>query len=376
LRQLVEKTWEFNIDLGIAFIDLQKAFDSVPRGKLWRCLEREYGVSGRMLRAIKSLYEPCLCTVRTGHENGTWFEVKTGVKQGSVLSPLLFIAYIDKVIQKFKEEWIEDTESGIFAYADDIAFWSVGERGIERGLNCWNECFKEAGLKMNKEKTVIMRIDRQDDNEDMNVLIEGERIEEVDSFKYLGSVFHRKGRVDFDVAERISKFGRSVEMFYPFLREENVPLNVKKIIFESILTPLLMYGAECWTTTTKTRSRIQAAEMRPLRTMIGKSRRDRVRNERVRERIGVCPVQKKIEKSQLRWLGHLERMDDQRVAKRCFQWVPEGRRPRGRPRKRWKDEIEEVLEKNGLPELRELRENNAFLDRRNWRSRLNQLTGI
>src|ERR1044072_1267856 len=88
---------------------------------------------------------------------------------------------------------------------------------------------------------------------------------------------------------------------------------VKRVIFESILTPILTYGAECWTTTTVTRSRIQAAEMKPLRTMIGKSKRDRIRNEHIRERIGVSSIRNKIEKAQLRWLGHLERMEEGRV---------------------------------------------------------------
>src|SRR5215469_8943931 len=138
----------------------------------------------------------------------------------------------------------------------------------------------------------------------------------------------------------------------------------------------MIYGAECWTTTTASRSRIQAAEMRPLRAMIGKSRRDRVRNEYVRNRIGVSPMIKIIERSQLRWLRHLERMEEGRMARRWWAWRPEGgRRPRERPRKRWRDEVEGVLARNGLPELEELRRTEVFQDREEWRKRLRQLTG-
>ena len=269
MRQIVEKTWEYNLGVSVAFIDLQKAFDSVPRSRLWKCLEEEYGVVGRMINAIKSLYEVCICKVRTGHENEKWFEVKTGVKQGSVLSPLLFIAYLDKVIKEFKAGWDKDNEWGILAYADDIAFWSVVEEDMREGLERWNLCFERAGLKMNKEKTVFMRVNRERNRGNLDIQVEGRYLKEVEKFEYLGSVFGGAGGVEKDIAERIGKYGRSVNCFYPLLKNQNVPLQANRVIFESILTPILTYGAECWTTTTVTRSRIQVVEMRSMRAMIG-----------------------------------------------------------------------------------------------------------
>ena len=292
-----------------------------------------------------------------------------------MLSPLFFIAYMDKVINEFKAGWDKDNEWGILEYADDIAFWSVVEEDMREGLERWNLCFERAGLKMNKEKTVFMRVNRERNRGNLDIQVEGRYLKEVEKFEYLGSVFGGAGGVEKDIAERIGKYGRSVNCFYPLLKNQNVPLQAKRVIFESILTPILTYGAECWTTTTVTRSRIQAAEMKPLRTMIGKSRRDRIRNEHIRERIGVSSIRNKIEKTQLRWLGHLERMEEGRVARRCWEWRPVGRRPRGRPKKRWKDEVEEVLERHRFPNITQLRREGQFADRDEWRRRLHQLTG-
>jgi hypothetical protein len=374
LRQVYEKSLEFNLNTHVAFIDLQKAFDSVPRKKLWNCLRVNYGITSRLNTAVKSLYEPSLNKVRTNYENCEWFEVDTGVKQGSVLSPLLFIMYLNVVILSFKEKWLRIDDGGILAYADDIAFWSVNEAEFVRGLILWDECFREYGLKMNTEKTVIMNIGRNRE-ENLNVVINNQMLKNVDNFTYLGSVFTSKNSIGMDITKRIKTYSKEAGRLYPILKEDSVPMNVKKLIFETILTPTLMYGSECWHQNVRNRSRIQAAEMKTLRCILGVNRLDKIRNTRIRDIIEVHPILRKIELGQLRWLGHMERMDQNRVARRYREWLPQGRRPLGRPYKRWKDGIKETLEQLHLPDLEHLRANNTFRDRHAWR-RMAQLTGV
>ncbi len=117
---VLERGLEFNKIIYIAFIYLRKAFDYIPRDKLWKCLENEYGVKGKLKKAIISLYDPNLCSVRTTEGNRSWFQVKHGAKQESVMSPLLIITYLDCVINNFKEERKENPhENKILVYADD-----------------------------------------------------------------------------------------------------------------------------------------------------------------------------------------------------------------------------------------------------------------
>ena len=82
----------------------------------------------------------------------------------------------------------------------------------------------------------------------------------------------------------------------------------KLSIYQSIYVPALTYGHELWVMTERTRSRVQAAEMSFLRRVAGLSLRDRVRSSVIREELGVDPLLLRVERSQMRWLGHLVRM--------------------------------------------------------------------
>ena len=107
--------------------------------------------------------------------------------------------------------------------------------------------------------------------------------------------------------------------------------------------------------------------MKVLRTIRGVSRRDRLRNDRIRSDLSVKPLLREIEESKLRWYGHTKRMDGERLAKRYLEWRPQGKRPVGRPRKRWIDGVGEALERRGTC-LTDVEERRTYEDRDDWRN--------
>ena len=140
----------------------------------------------------------------------------------------------------------------------------------------------------------------------------------------------------------------------------------KLIIYKTILKPILLYGAESWSLTTKTQSCLQAAEMRVLRLIKGVTRLDKCRNTDIREELSVKPLLDEIERNKLKWYGHVMRMGEERLPKKYLLWQPREKRPVGRPRKRWSEGIGVALERRGTT-LEEVEESKLYDDRDEWR---------
>ena len=107
VRQLQEKYLEKKKELWMAFIDLKKAFDGVPREVIWWALKplRELGVEEGMISVIKSMYIGTMTAVKIGGRESGKFSVRVGVHQGSVLSPFLFIIFLEALSKNFGKDY-------------------------------------------------------------------------------------------------------------------------------------------------------------------------------------------------------------------------------------------------------------------------------
>ena len=128
-------------------------------------------------------------------------------------------------------------------------------------------------------------------------------------------------------------------------------------IYNTILKPIIVYGCEAWSLTTTTESKLQAAEMRVLRLTKGVTRRDHIRNTTKTSEMKVEPLLQTVERSRLRWYGHVMRMTQDRHAKKYLIW-----RPVGRPRKRWVEGEDAALRRR-VTSLREVEDAELYEDR-------------
>ena len=344
LRMVLEKAWEYGKSVYSCFVDLEKAYDRVPRGKLWSVLQ-EYGIDGPLLGAIQSLYTNCSSCVRVNGSKSTPFTVGVGLRQGCVLSPLLFIIYMDWMLQRSRGEecfTLGDLRVSHLLFADDLVILTSSQTELQRALDRFVAVCAEAGMKVNVDKSEVMVISRTPVQCTLHV--SGVPLKQVEKFKYLGVLFTSDGRSNAELSCRIGQAGAILKQLgRSVIRKAELGVKAKLSVFNSVFVPTLTYGHEIWVMTERIRSRIQAAEMRFLRAIAGVTRLDRVRNTVVRGELNVEQLLLRTERAILRWFGHVTRMSpSSRLPRRAFDAVPSGRRPLGRPRKRWIDQVHEL----------------------------------
>ena len=199
-----------------------------------------------------------------------------------------------------------------------------------------------------------------DGGDEGSISINGEEIKRVHKFKYLGCIVDASGNMEEEVKHRIQAGWKNWRSASGVLCDKKVPLRLKGKFHRTVIRPAMLYGTETASMKKTEEKRMDVAEMRMLRWMSGVTREDKIRNEYIRGSTKVIELSKKIQEGRLRWYGHLLRRDDDHVGRHIMEMEVQGRRKRGRPRKRWRDCVRDDLQYKGINE-------EAAQDRNQWR---------
>ncbi|PKA63692.1 hypothetical protein AXF42_Ash016976 [Apostasia shenzhenica] len=177
-----------------------------------------------------------------------------------------------------------------------------------------------------------------------DVTIGDQIVKKSERFRYLGSIIQNDGEIDNDVISRIQAGWVKWRNASGVLCDRKISSKIKGKFYKTVVRPAMIYGAECWPAKKKHTNKINVAEMRMLRWMCGYTRKDRMRNEYIRKKVGVASIEDKLRESRLRWFGHLNRMPIEAPVRKIelldFAYVQRGR---GRPKKTWQETIRSDL---------------------------------
>uniref|UniRef100_A0A8C6P1M8 Reverse transcriptase domain-containing protein n=1 Tax=Nothobranchius furzeri TaxID=105023 RepID=A0A8C6P1M8_NOTFU len=335
LRGILEGEWEFAQPVYMCFVDLEKAFDRFPRRALWGVLQ-EYGVPGHLIWVVRSLYDRCQSLVRIAGSKSGSLPVRVGLRQGYPLSPILFITFMDRISRR--SQGVEGIHFGglrirSLLFADDVVLLTSSERDLQRSLERF-----AAGMTISSSKSETMVLIRK--RVECLLRVRDEVLPQVEEFKYLGVLFTSEGKLEREIDRRIGAASAVMRVLYrSVMVKRELSQKAKLSIYLSIYVPILTCGHELWVGTKRTRWQMHAAEMSFLQRVAGLPLRDRVRSSVIREGLGVDLLLLHIKRNQLRWLGHLVRMPPGCLPGEVFRARPTGRRPKGRPRTRWRDYV-------------------------------------
>ena len=349
LRIILEQSLEWNSPLYVNFVDYEKAFDSVDRQTLWRLL-RHYGVPQKITDIIRNMYEGINCRVIHGQQVTDAFQVKTGVRQGCLLSPFLFLLAIDWVMKTSTQQkrngiqWTLWDQLDDLDFADDLALLAHTQQQMQEKTNIVAATSASMGLNIHKGKSKILKVNATSTSP---IMLEGEALEEVDSFVYLGSVVDKQGGTDADVKIRIGKARAAFQQLKNVWVSNNLGSKLKVRIFNAMVKPVLLYGAETWRTTAVNLTRIQSFINNCLRRILRIHWPDKISNQELWQRTKQKPIEEEILQKRWRWIGHTLRKPAPNTTKQALKWNPQGKRKRGRPRNTWRRELEADIKRIG-----------------------------
>ncbi len=310
--------------LYCCFVDFKKAFDSVPRAKLWEVLAAK-GITGDILKSIQSIYAQDEACVLTGEGLTDSFRCTTGVKQGCPASPLLFGLYIDEIeaLLRGSQDRIDapmlmQTMVAILLFADDIALFSHSAQGLQAQLDILLGFCQERGLKVNVGKTKVVVFEYRE-SESPEFLYDGAVVERVQIFKYLGICFHATRGMSCAM-EYLCTAARKA-MHAVLGRCFEIPIHapqLKCMLFDALVQPILNYACEVWASVggKNALEDLQRVELRFLKMLLGvpPNTSDRL----VYAEFGRLPLRHTWAQQSLKYLDRVMRMDEGRLCKAAF----------------------------------------------------------
>ena len=264
---------------------------------------------------------------------------------------MLFNSLLDKVVQLSITGHDADGMNfwgvvlAFLIYADDIVLVSETRIGLDRQLQRLNDACRRFGLTINVAKTKTMTVRRTQTAADRPISVNGQELEDVDGYCYLGSWISADGSLEREISNRISRASAT------FARvPQRIALAVRVNVYRSVVVSALLYGAETWPISTLQLQRLESFQNRCLQRILGLTLLDRVRVTVIRRRcLDQQKIQTLIQQARLRWLGHVFRRPHRLPCRIMEAKPPRGsKRPPGRPRLRWTDLVQRDLDQRGV----------------------------
>jgi hypothetical protein len=343
LRRLTEIHRAHGQPLVAGFVDLTKAFDSVPRPVLWRLLLAR-GVPSKLVSLIQDLYDGSEFKVTVAGAESAWQPMTTGVRQGCPLSPTLFNTFMDFLARQITHECHLEGLQGItvrfgldgslvpppsissthplhqllLLYADDVAALASSLADMQRILLIIERVCHRWGMQLSHKKTEVVVLVPPPPvtpaappcpPAPASLQLAGGSVKIVQQFKYLGSIQQPMGSLDLELSRRLSLARHAFKQLSKrYLCCSSAPLKQRMDVYKAVVVPTLTYGAaEAWAPTQAQLQQLDCFNTSCLRRMLNLSTLDHVSNEELYRLTDQQSISSLIRMHRLRWLGHLAR---------------------------------------------------------------------
>ena len=234
------------------FVDFKKAFDTIPRHILFQKL-LSYKITGKFYNSIRNMYTQDLACICTDNSLTEPFKIDQGVKQGCILSPLLFNIFISDLSKSLDKGVNNPVNIGglktlnSIIWADDLLILSESENGMNNMLKNLEEYTKANLIQINLDKTKCMIFNKTGRLIRRNFWLGNERIEMVREYKYLGFLVTPSFNLNtalVDLRNRGLKAYGALKTKLGIFFRKHVDITIH--LFNSLVKPILLYASDFW----------------------------------------------------------------------------------------------------------------------------------
>ncbi|KAK3510590.1 hypothetical protein QTP70_011796 [Hemibagrus guttatus] len=223
LRILMEKYRDGQRELHCVFVDLEKAYDRVPREELWYCM-RKSGVAEKYVRVVQDMYERSRTVVRCAVGQTEEFKVDVGLHQGSALSPFLFAIVMDQLSEEVRQE-----SPWTMMFADDIVICSESREQVEENLERWRFALERRGMKVSRIQS--------------------------------------NGECGKEVKKRVQAGWNGWRKVSGVLCDQKISARIKGKVYRTVVRAAMLYGLETVSLRKRQESELEVAELKMLRLL-------------------------------------------------------------------------------------------------------------
>jgi len=346
LTSIIETRKKKKMSTFTAFIDFKKAYDSINRDLLWKKLD-DLGVTGKMRQALHAIYTNVSCCVRLNGFKTDWFAVNCGVKQGCLLSPLLFNIYINDLAVALKGlgKGVKTGEDiiSVLLYADDLVLLAETESDLQLLLDALNYWCGRNCMLINKDKSKVIHFRSPSTKRTDVIFTCGDVVLDiVGCYTYLGLLL--EDHLDLNVTAKAVSQSASRALGLVIAKCKSMggmPYNAFTKLYTSIVLPVITYGASIWGT--RAYSVISKIHHRACRYYLGVGKY--TPNDGVNGDMGWTPVIVSQWQAVLRQWRRLVNMDSSRLNRAVFIWADQ---MQSRACKNWNFNIRKFFDDNDM----------------------------
>ncbi|KAI5715718.1 hypothetical protein M8J77_021397 [Diaphorina citri] len=310
--------------LYACFVDVRFAFDAISHDLLWQKL-RDLGLSGKLIRLLRSFYEKATCRIRVdaGDELTDEIQVKRGTIQGDSASPLLFLLFTCDLVQYLRDRGFTGIQLSaavdvmILLYADDMVILGYSKSDLQRKINALREYCCDNDLKINTQKTKVVVFRKSGRlSKDDKFTYEGEELEVVRDFVYLGVKFSSSGLFRNHMIYAMSKSKIALANIKNIMVSSKMDSWESRLkLYSSIVKVTLLYSGEIWAL--RYYEEIERTQVQFFKTIL--LTKYNTPNHYIRMETGTLPLSYSVLQSSLRWLIKVQKMSDSRIPKLCLK---------------------------------------------------------